>query len=306
MQKTFFFNNSLSPTVIQLSRYLQAAGWQINANTADLSDVHLDYPQLEHLEYKHLLAQFLEPDLLWMMPKTVCLDENNWAKQLDILLKKNGAQTPWILKPALLNNGQHIHLFSDLTQVFKHYAQAKRLGGPHVLQQYIQFPHLLKGPEKGHKYSIRMFMGLKNQCAFLYPKGYFNIALTPYVAHNLSLLTAHLTNEHLGHGTRNVAQIPTSQYPIFNVFYPQIVKICKALAQKFLTVMGDMTSKFALLGIDLMVDSQEQLWLLEVNHGPCFPTDEAHPLYFKLYDNFWRALVCEILENNEVSNFLVL
>ena len=110
----------------------------------------------------------------------------------------------------------------------------------------------------------------------------------------------------MGNGTRNVAQIPTSQYPIFNVFYPQIVKICKALAHKFLQAISEKTFKFALLGIDLMVDSQEQLWLLEVNHGPCFPTDIKHPLYFKLYDDFWRALVREILENNEVADFLVL
>ncbi len=32
-------------------------------------------------------------------------------------------------------------------------------------------------------------------------------------------------------------------------------------------------------------------WLLEANHGPCFPKSDDHPLQKYLYYDFWQALI---------------
>lgn len=294
----YCFNPCHTPSFIQLSRYLHANGW-VNVHErmgADLSNYHFECPDLIHLEYKHLLADFCEKHLPDLIPWSVYLDDDNWSEKLATLPAKG----PWILKPSMLNNGQHIHVFEDTSDVIDHYQQNQRMGGPHVLQRYIQFPHLLKGPEKGHKYSIRMFMVMMPDKAFLYPQGYFNIALKPYDAYDFSSLKPHLTNEHLSHDTYNVVQIPTQQYPLFEPFFPQIQHICSKLAYGFYKdFLLPETFKLALFGIDFMVSADEKVWLLEVNHGPCFPTNPEHPLYQSLYHEFWQHLVVELLSGSK-------
>jgi tubulin--tyrosine ligase len=312
----FYFDDLQSPTCHQLYQYLLLQNWQSTQYIHDacFSSVHLDYPQLEVLEFKHLLSQMLAPDLLWIQPRTLYLDDWNALDVLDKTQKESAHSTqPWILKPSLLNNGQHIKIFKTIEEVYSYYLQTNRLGGPHVLQEYIVEPHLLKGPEYGHKYSLRLFMIMTESKAFLYPHGYFNIALKPYVSNDFSNLACHLTNEHLTHDVSNVIQIPTEQYPIFQKFFPQIIKITSALAKKFFSNhVNFSTSKLGILGMDFMVDSQERVWLLETNHGPCFPIEESHPLYYKLYDGFWRALILEIItpryaeKKAELNHFVAL
>jgi hypothetical protein len=295
----FYFKDLQSPTSHQLSQYFLLENWQSTPyiHEACFSSAHFDYPQLEVLEFKHLLSEMLKPDLLWLQPRTFYIDEWNALEVLKMLEKEYAYQfQPWILKPSLLNNGQHIKIFKTIKEVCTYYLQNNRLGGPHVIQEYIVEPHLLKGPEYGHKYSLRLFMIMTESKAFLYPHGYFNIALKPYVSDDFNNLACHLTNEHLKHDVCNVIQIPTQQYEIFQNFFPQIINITSALAKKFFSNHVNLSaSKLGLLGMDFMVDSQERVWLLEANHGPCFPIEESHQLYYKLYEGFWRALINEII-----------
>jgi hypothetical protein len=287
--KSYCFS-SPSPTFTQLSGYLSKVGWVKSTDVchAQLSDLHFECPDLIHLEYKHLLNKLCASDMPW----GIYLDDFNWHEQI----KSLSIEGPWILKPSMLNNGQHIQLFENTASLIAHYQQNKRMGGPHLLQSYIQFPHLLKGPEKGHKYSIRMFVVMNANQAYLYPQGYFNIALNPYDASDLTLKKAHLTNEHLDDTGRNVVQIPTSQYALFKPFSPQILSICQRVVQKFYQSFNMPDHfKLAFLGVDFLVCAKEKVWLLEINHGPCFPIQKQHPLYFSLYENFWQSVVAELL-----------
>lgn len=299
--KSYHFS-SFSPAFTQLSRYLSKFGWVKSSDVynAKLSDLHFECPDLIHLEYKHLLNELCACEMPW----GIYLDDFNWLEQIQRLR----GEGPWILKPSMLNNGQHIQLFEDTAALIAYYQQNKRMGGPHLLQSYLQFPHLLKGPEKGHKYSIRMFVVMNSNQAYLYPQGYFNIALNPYDASDLSKKKAHLTNEHLDDTGRNVVQIPTSQYALFKPFFPQILTICKRVLKKFYQHFRLPDSfKLAFLGVDFMVCAQEKVWLLEINHGPCFPTYEQHPLYFSLYHEFWQSVVCELLGDEvHLQNFVCL
>ena len=298
--QTFKFQQQ-TPTFIELGRYLRQAGWT-ETETAALVDDHFDFPALQHLEFKHLLSALLQNADCELLPLTYYIDDHQYLEVIKGLSQLSG---PWILKPSMLNNGQHIQLFENTQQLLIHYGQPKRMGGPHVLQHYIHPPHLLQGPDKGHKYSIRMFVVITATKAFLYPHGYFNVALRPYQLDQFQDKRCHLTNEHLSDDVVNVVQIPTQQYPIFHRFFPQISAISSKLCQVFYEQhQAPKTFKYAFLGLDFMLDAMERVWLLEVNHGPCFPTEADHPLYQKLYQVFWQSFIQQFLHKQSRSVFI--
>jgi len=167
------------------------------------------------------------------------------------------------------------------------------MGGEHVLQRYLVSPHLLRG----HKYSIRLFVVITNYAgAYLYPHGYFNVALQSYQPHDFSELGPHLTNEHLSEPTANVVQIPTTQFDFYEQFYPQlkatVTAVVKGLKIHYPTAFICQRQRaFAIFGFDFMVDADKRVWLLEANHGPWFPIHDEHPLQKHLYRAFWQALI---------------
>ncbi|BCA93852.1 hypothetical protein TUM19329_02130 [Legionella antarctica] len=162
-------------------------------------------------------------------------------------------------------------------------------------------PHLLKGPEKGHKYSIRMFVVLTSYAgAYLYPQGYFNVGLHPYQTNDFSDLRAHLTNEHLSENEFNVVQIRTQQYELFKPFYPKIKAIVSATVDGLRKLypnafIAKKKQTLAIFGFDFLVDSEMRVWLLEANHAPCFPTSDEHPLQNNLYYDFWQAFIASFV-----------
>ena len=297
---SFSLETEKSPTYYLIAKHLEKDGWQHAPKglLADISETNfqLSVPAMECLEYKHHLASLVAEYCPHVMPLTYHINDSNWPMVLNqILCDGNDAMT-WILKPALMNNGQHINIFQHWHQVESHYLSSNRLGGEHVLQQYISDPHLLRGPVSGHKYSIRMFVVITNyDGAYLYPKGYFNVALQPYQKNEVINLSSHLTNEHLSHEAVNVVQIPTQQYELFKPFYPQIKAIAadvvQALQIKHPFIGTSQPRALSLFGFDFMVDALERVWLLEANHGPCFPINDDHPLQKILYDDFWQALL---------------
>jgi hypothetical protein len=291
-----------SPTYENLSRHLQAQAWHLrrfNCRTHfNEQNFQFNSAAAECLEFKHLLAQLITHYCPNIMPMTFCINDQNWPTVLNQLINKfNQDNLMWILKPSTLNNGQHIKIFQQLSQVEQHYLSSNRLGGEHVLQHYLTRPHLLKGPEQGHKYSIRMFVVLTNYAgAYLYPQGYFNIALKPYQHNEFFDLRPHLTNEHLSEDKINVVQISTQRYELFTTFYPQIKSIfsqtLSALKQRHpLAFVCAKKRTLAIIGFDFMLDTDERVWLLEANHGPCFPTDPEHALQKNLYHDFWQAFI---------------
>jgi hypothetical protein len=223
---------------------------------------------------------------------TYIIHDDNWQEILDSIAQQSTQHT-WILKPSLLNNGQHIQLFCNYSQIAQHYLHPCRLNGPHVLQTYINKPHLLKQ----HKYNMRIFVILTQHCgAYIYPEGYFNIASTIYTEDNLLNKAAHLTNEHLNADKHHVIQIPTNRFAIFPSFYTQIRNIVTAVLHALDKdqpgcFYSSKTPVFALFGFDFMADEDQRVWLLEANHGPCFPIDKNHALQKYLYQPFWNDFI---------------
>lgn len=307
LKPRFCLQSEQSPTHFNLYRYLIAQGWRpSHKKFAMFSDDNLQFhtQAAETLEYKHLLAELVECYCPQVMPKTYCINDPTWPEILALLADEFYQQDQlyldqrdgliWILKPSLLNNGQNIKIFNQLSALEAHFLSSKRLGGAHVLQQYINEPHLLR---THHKYSIRMFVVLSSEGeAYLYSKGYFNVALKPYDLTNLNDLRSHLTNEHLYEEESNVVQIPTDRFELFPQFYLQIKTILEAtlggLKQRYPEAFKtDKNTALAIFGFDFMVDNNLQLWLLEANHGPCFPLSDEHPLQKALYYDFWQAFI---------------
>lgn len=316
-QPRFALKQTQSPTHHNLYRYLQERGWHCSRYNwqADFTDKNLqfDLAAAQCLEYKHLLAQLVQTHNLDVMPATYCINDTNWPAVLgqiadDYYVQDNHYLNQidnlvWILKPALLNNGQAIKIFQALSELEAHFISSARMGGEHVLQQYITEPHLLRPPE-GHKYSIRMFVILTNYAGvYLYPKGYFNVALQPFQHNQYEDLRSHLTNEHLQDEAENVVQIPSWRFEFFKLLYPQIKQIVTAISRVLQqqypqAFVCKKTRQLAIFGFDFMVDKQQKVWLLEANHGPCFPISDTHPLQKHLYDDFWQALIEKFISKN--------
>ena len=193
MARIFRLDGNQSPTHLNLARLLTEQGWQAGniSDTAFVDDSWLHFSSLisETLEYKHLLAAFLQStELDYLMPETFFIDDEIWPSVLSKIDALSSC-LPWILKPSMLNNGQHIHIFPGLDAVEAHFTSSKRMGGPQVLQRYIDRPQLIKGPSEGHKFSIRQLVVLSTHAGSgLYPHGYLNIALNQNYNYFLLLL----------------------------------------------------------------------------------------------------------------------
>lgn len=309
-QYKFNLRPTQSPTYFNLSHHLQELGWSHTSFKywAHFTEKHFDFyqPAAEALEFKHLLAELVTQYCPHIMPLTFTINDNNWPlvlNQMADTFYNDGVKhfdqlhdLAWILKPSMLNNGQHIKIFQKLSEIEQHFLNPQRMGGEQVIQQYLQ-PHLLQGPKLGHKFSIRMLVVLTNYAgAYLYPQGYFNVGLKPYPYNDFTDICPHLTNEHLNDPMLNVVQIPTQQYELFKGIYPEIKTSVNAVigalqqlhSQAFIK---NQTPNIAIFGFDFMVDKDLKVWLLEANHAPCFPIDAAHPLQNSLYRHFWKAFI---------------
>lgn len=299
----YYLRTHLSPTYYNLAKHLQDYNWHATKFPflSKFGEKNLDYNQeiSTQLEYKNRLVELCQKYCPDIIPNTYLINDNNWREILNKIKSiPFSLEKIWILKPALLNNGQHICLFNNLEKIKAHFLSPYRMGGEHVLQEYISKPHLLKGPKNlGHKYSIRMFMVLTHDNnAFLYSHGYFNIAVEPYQENNIDDVNSHITNEHLQEDRVNVIQIPTFKYDFFKPLYPKIKlilsRLTTGLQKKYpVNILENNISKLAIFGMDFIVDAEQKVWLIEANHGPCFPTSKTHDLYESLYSDFWHSLI---------------
>lgn len=298
---TFNFTSS-SPTQINIARMLQTMQHEQSPNAPQFDDSHLSLNEsaTNHLEYKDQLAMLIDEYGLKIMPKTYAIDDTNYKQVIEQL----DADVAWIIKPALLNNAQGIFIFNSIEAIEQHFQQTNRFGGPHVIQQYFHPPHLLNG----HKYTFRLFVLITDfNGAYLYPDGYFNVAKDAY-CNEFNHLNSHLTNEHLNaDDSANVYQIPTSKCPNFNKMFIEMKHITERLLSVFQHKTHMLTSKgnaFSLFGFDFIVDDSLRCWLLECNHGPCFPIN-PHPLTNILYQPFWQDICQHFvipMANNQAIN----
>jgi hypothetical protein len=114
-----------------------------------------------------------------------------------------------------------------------------------------------------------------------------------------------LTNEHLTEPLPNVIQMPTSKVPEFHLLMPQINNIVDQTINAFTQATPEYfapakTKAFDSLGFDFLLDENMKLWLIEINHGPWFPTTEPHNLQKYLYEDFWKFIIKDFIKGPPV------
>jgi tubulin--tyrosine ligase len=256
----------------------------------------------KNLEYKHLLAELIAKYCPNFMPLTYSINDENY---LDVLAKirfkhyspageAKEKDLKWILKPSMLNNGDFIKLFNHIDEIKKYYATPNRLGGEHVLQQYLSHPHLYQE----RKYTFRVAAVLTNYAGvFLYNKGYVNISAHPFTLEdNFQNKKIHITNYLLDGELSHIQQKHTDELKDFSAVHQQMVQIVACVVKALLKIAPSYLKKqthqiFEIFGFDFMMDEKGKLWLLEINQGPDAPTFEENRLNVLLWDIFWKDII---------------
>jgi len=306
MDKIFHFNCYESAIRYHITRVLELKGWQKEKKNPQFSDqnLSLDDDASVHFEYKHLLAQLIKNIQPSFMPITYCLNDSTASSVLsqvvldhylhDNRYHKEIDWLKWLLKPSMLNNGDNIILFNNVDEIRQHYWEPNRMGGEHVLQQYISNPALYNGK----KYTFRIFAALTNYAGvYLYNEGYANIS-----AHNFNLddrlvnRKTHITNYILDGELANIEQRLASEVCDFKLVYPQMKTIVELTVKQLLShfpqyLKPQDTKKVELFGYDFILDDNGKLWLLEINQGPDCPMIADHVLNKSLWYPFWEEVV---------------
>lgn len=301
----FYFFNSRTAIRFHIARQLIARGWQetLQASEAAFGDQHLTLNDeiSKNLEYKHLLARLVKKHCPQVMPLTYEINDENYAEvfariRYENYLSPQTHKSPalkWILKPSMLNNGDHIHLFNNIDELKKHYSSAQRLGQEHVVQAYLTDPDLIDG----RKYTFRIAAVLTNYAGvFLYQQGYVNISGYPFTLEDdFKNRKVHITNYVLDGEFANIEQRPTQSMQnfadVFAQMKAQVKCVIKGLLKEYPAYLAPSKHKiFEIFGFDFILDRNGKLWLLEINQGPDAPTFEENKLDEILWHVFWRDI----------------
>lgn len=201
----------------------------------------------------------------------------------------------WLLKPADLNRGQGISLFSTLDELKEllrdtHSRTPKRdnvTRAPFILQKYIESPYLLDN----RKFDIRMWVLVtQDLVSYVYKEGYLRTASEGFTLDRdrLKRNYVHLTNNAVQkngplYGRREPGnQLSFAQFQLYLETKGQHISVKKDLfspmkrliKQSLLSVQSKLnplhrTWCFELFGYDFLLDSDLQVWLIEVNTNPC-------------------------------------
>lgn len=302
----FYFFSCRTAIRYHIAQHLIALGGeQTNRpEEAHFKDNHLilDDAVSKHLEYKHLLAQFMERFVPGRMPLTYYLNEQNYHTVFSKIiyshyLTQEGYQKntllKWILKPSMMNNAEGIKLFEDIEAVKRYYQQFNRFGGDHVLQQYLLTPDLINK----RKYTFRIPVIFTNFAGvFLYRKGYVNICSQPFLSNDFTEKRAHITNYVIDGELTGIEQRHTDNIENFPIIYEQIEELVSQIAKGMVKAYPNYlkpsaVQKFEIFGFDFILDDKKKLWLLEVNQGPDAPMFEENPLKHTLWEDFWKYII---------------
>lgn len=304
----FHFFSLGTTTRYHIARRLTALGWERanDAHEACFTDRHLSIDDTigETLEYKNRLAQLMKRHQLPWMPLTYCLDEdsktdvfaeiiyNHYLKKQQY--KPDTQDIKWILKPATLNNGDWIRLFDHIDAVKAYYSSNDRLGGPHILQQYIDNPALLNQ----RKYTYRLHVFVTNYGGvFVYHQGYVNVSGVPYEPQKgFDNKKMHITNYMIDGDLAHISQQTTHELPGFEKLHAQMKQQITSVFQALIKEVPDYLNpkeppRFEIFGCDFILDDAGRLWLLEINQGADAPMYEDNPLKPILWDPYWQDVL---------------
>lgn len=308
MDKSFYFFSYRPAIRYKISQKLLSLGWHEAKNSHEASfndnNLTLNDEVSKHLEYKHLLANLVARYCPQVMPLTYSINDINYPQVIAKIIyehyMKNGRyekdvpDLKWILKPSTLNNGDEIKLFNNVEELKKHYQSTQRLGGEHVVQQYIPNPALING----RKFTFRLPVILTNYAGvFIYHEGYINISALPFnLNDNFVNKKTHITNYVIDGEFAHIEQRLIHSLDNFSDLYQQMSVIVHCVIKALLKIAPHYLKYkniniFEIFGFDFILDTNGKLWLLEINQGPDAPTFEDNVLDKTLWNHFWDDIV---------------
>merc|ERR1712032_189767 len=220
----------------------------------------------------------------------------------------------WIVKPIGLSRGRGIFLTDNPIAL----PAKDNNGRGFLVQRYIADPYLIRG----RKFDLRVYLlitGINPLKFYIYKDGFMRFATELYgEGEKISNLCAHITNQSLHED--NVVGYFGEKKDLFSGFkwtlktlsiyfrkqgidwsqvWGRIEDVCRKtvlLAHKDMQVAATSTTRssyncYKLLGLDILLDSQLQPWVLEVNSDPVLHPDSVDfPVKSKLIPEMFNIL----------------
>ncbi|KAL4510195.1 hypothetical protein ABPG72_010388 [Tetrahymena utriculariae] len=233
----------------------------------------------------------------------------NEREKCDPQFNLKGEDNIWIVKPAGLSRGRGITCYKNLVEIIDH---AKSMELQMIVQKYIENPVLIKQ----RKFDIRIWVLVTdwNPLAIWYfDECYIRFSADSYSTKNLSNKFQHLTNNAISkkkaqQGQDDIA-LQGNMYTQeqlenffketegYNVFQqkikPQIINIIKWSILSCSDTVESRKNSMELFGYDIMIDTNFNPWLLEVNTSPSleYSTDITKKLVKQVLEDVAKVVV---------------
>ena len=196
----------------------------------------------------------------------------------------------WLLKPTCLNRGRGIHVFHDvesLKNLISNDCEDGLCINTFIIQKYIESPLLIKG----RKFDIRMWVLVTHEFdCYLFKEGYLRTSSSQFSIdpNNIDNKFVHLTNNAVqkyseGYGSfedgnqmsfKDFAEYLSQENPEKNRFEEIIIQIKSQIKKSYLAVRKKLNTDskkgaMEIFGYDFIIDSDLNVWLIEVNTNPC-------------------------------------
>ncbi|CAG9322482.1 unnamed protein product [Blepharisma stoltei] len=249
------------------------------------------FPETKNFSRKDLLKKNIERIMkasakcnqLWkIIPQTYCLPQEyvQFVDNYTELENSDSSRNVWIMKPIGKSRGRGISVINDLNQV--------TYGEPMVIQRYIMNPLLLDG----YKFDLRLYILITSFSpleVFLYKEGFARVSTVPFSLNpdKLSNKFIHLTNSSIQKynqnsqnetvdaifgGTKLALKTLKERLGRSGVDWEKIwAQIKEIVLKSLIAVQSEIPSLeccFDLVGYDVMIDSNCQCWLIEINSSP--------------------------------------
>lgn len=217
------------------------------------------------------------------------LETANLKRLCDILRSEvqssvEGTGCVWILKPGRKSRGRGISIHQSLTSI----EEALHSGHSYVIQKYIERPLLIQG----RKFDLRVWtVVLGGLEVWIYDHCYARFSVQSYDQADLGNCYVHLTNNSVSKWAKDFekSSIPGCMWSLRQLrahlrsrFAPGVwtdrlwPQVCSVVLQTVLTAaIQPREGAFELLGFDLLITQELEVWLLEVNSSPSLQRSTA-------------------------------
>lgn len=153
----------------------------------------------------------------------------------------------------------------------------------YIIQKYIIDPKLIDG----YKFDIRIMVALRsNKTFYVHQDGIIRLSVEKYDTNNFDE-TKHLTNLSISRKYKNDINIRMlSGLQKYKEYMEKINSICHETFHNFFLINNSTyENSYCILGLDFIIDSTENIFLLECNSKPHFGKEHK-----SFYENFMNAL----------------